>query len=52
MNAALTFFEENSAFNTALPQIPEELITDEEIAKWVFKQDIPYIELDLSLIHI
>ena len=48
MDSAINFFEENSIFKPSFPKIPKELVTDEEIAIWVFKQDIPYIELDLQ----
>jgi hypothetical protein len=48
MDNAIKFFEENSTFKPSFPKIPNELLTDEEIAIWVFKQDIPYIELDIQ----
>jgi hypothetical protein len=48
MNAATQFFEANAPLKKLLPQIPTDLYTDEEITRWIFKQDIPYIELDLT----
>lgn len=48
MDSATKFFEENSGLKTSFPKIPNDLTNNEEITKWVFKQDIPYIELDLQ----
>jgi hypothetical protein len=48
MNLATKFFEINSPLTTNFPKIPSELKTNEDITKWIFKQNIPYIELDIK----
>jgi hypothetical protein len=48
MLQALEFLQTNAALKKPLPQIPNTLVTDEEVTRWVLRQDIPYIELDIS----
>jgi len=48
MLSAIEFLQTNAQLKQPLPQIPDNLETDEEIARWILKQDIPYIELDIS----
>jgi hypothetical protein len=48
MLSAIEFFQTNAQLKKSLPQIPNNLETDEDIASWVLKQDIPYIDLDIS----
>jgi hypothetical protein len=48
MLTADQFFETYRESKSRLPEIPSILKTDEEITRWLFKQNIPYIELDLE----
>lgn len=48
MDDAVQFYQNNFSKTFTLPAIPSYLINDEEIACWIFEQDIPYIELDLE----
>jgi hypothetical protein len=48
MLSAIDFLQTNAQLKKPLPKIPDNLETDEDIARWVLKQDIPYIELDIS----
>jgi hypothetical protein len=45
---AIEFLQTNLQLKKPLPQVPGNLKTSEDIARWVLKQDIPYIELDIS----
>jgi hypothetical protein len=45
---AIEFFQANALLKKSWPEIPNDIITNEEITKWVLKQDIPYIELDIN----
>lgn len=44
----MKFLQTNAELKKPLPQIPNELKNDKDITKWVLKQDIPYIELDIN----
>jgi hypothetical protein len=47
MNAA-EFYNTYSKFKSIFPKIPDSLITNESITRWIFKQNVPYIEIDLE----
>jgi hypothetical protein len=47
MNAT-EFYNAYVGCKSQFPQIPNELISNEDITRWIFKQNIPYIELDLE----
>ena len=48
MLSSTKFYQTNSKLKKDLPSIPDTLKTDEDITRWVLRQDIPYIELDID----
>lgn len=48
MDNAVSFYEENKGKTFSLPEIPDTLSTNKEITDWIFSQNIPYIELDIT----
>lgn len=48
MITAKDFFDTYSKCNTTFPKIPNTVNSDAEITDWIFKQNIPYINLNLS----
>lgn len=48
MISAVDFYHENLYCKFSLPEIPKSLTNDIEITEWILKQNIPYINLDLS----
>jgi hypothetical protein len=48
MLSAIEFLQTNAELKKPLPPIPDNLDNDEDITRWVLKQDIPYIKLDIS----
>jgi hypothetical protein len=48
MTSANDFYQENRQCTFELPEIPKSLTDNISITEWILKQNIPYIELDLS----
>lgn len=48
MNSAETFYNENKSTRPIFPAVPEFINTDEELVKWLFKQNVPFIDIDLE----
>lgn len=49
MSNATEFLFQNRLIKPYWPSIPSHCITDEQITRWLFTQDIPYIEIDLEI---
>jgi hypothetical protein len=49
MQSAETFYQNNKSCSWKPTKIPEDLVSNEEIAKWIFAQPIGWIELDLTI---
>ena len=47
-NATINFYNENKNKNWRLPEIPSNLKTNYEIARWIFTQNIGWIKIDLE----
>lgn len=47
MNAT-EFYNTHAQCKSQFPKIPDDLISDKDVTRWIFKQNIPYIELDLK----
>lgn len=48
MISAIDFYHQNNFGCSALPEIPSNLVDNVEITKWIFNQNIPFINLDLN----
>lgn len=45
---AIEFYNTHAPCKSQFPKIPDELTSNEDITRWIFKQNVPYIELDLE----
>lgn len=48
MNSAEHFYNANKEFNPTFPAVPTYVKTDEELVRWLFKQNVPFIEIDIT----
>lgn len=48
MKEAIEFYQNNCNYKFLWPEIPQNLVDNIEIAKWIFNQNIPFIDLDLT----
>lgn len=49
MNPSEQFYSDYKTMLPEWPAIPNECQTDEQVTRWLFKQDVPYIEIDLTI---
>ena len=48
MNKAELFYRDHINVTPKFPPIPQHIASDEELVKWLFKQNIPFIDIDLE----
>jgi hypothetical protein len=49
MNLAEQFYNTHCSTRPLFPEVPKQLSSDIEIVKWIFTQNIPYIDIDLAI---
>lgn len=49
MNSAESFYIANKDFKPKFPPVPAHISTDEDLVRWLFKEDIPFIDIDLEI---
>jgi hypothetical protein len=45
---AIDFYNIYSGCQNKFPKIPNDLTSNEDITRWIFKQNVPYVEIDLE----
>lgn len=43
------FYNTNKELKPKFPSVPAHISTDEELVRWLFKQNIPFIEIDIDI---
>ncbi len=48
MTSAEQFYTDNKNCKPNFPKVPDDIVSDEDLVRWLFKQNVSYIEIDVG----